>query len=247
MKEAGAPRRQQRVAFRPGRWIGSRAQRAVRRPAPTAAPGPWLRAAVAALALACGPASAQPSQAAPMIIRPSSTLGPPAAPPSGSPAPVTRGGNAVSGGHPGLAPGATPGAPPPAFALRGLPNRFRSVVKPETVLYDAPSDRAKKIFIAPAGMPVEVVSVLRDWVKFRDPGGDLAWVNREMLTDRRTVVSTALASVRRDARADAPVLFDVDRGVVFELLEDRAVAGFVKVRYQGNEIGYLQADQVWGL
>lgn len=247
MKRVGPPKGQQGAVVRPGRITSRATWRLAGPAASTTAAGSWLGVAVAALALVCGPASAQPSQAAPMVIRPSSTLGPPAAAPSGSPAPLTRGGNAVGGGHPGLAPGATPGAPPPAFALRGLPNRFRSVVKAETVLYDAPSERAKKIFIAPAGMPVEVVSVLRDWVKFRDPGGDLAWVNREMLTDRRTVVSTALASVRRDARPDAPVLFDVDRGVVFELIEDRAVAGFVKVRYQGNEIGYLQADQVWGL
>jgi SH3-like domain-containing protein len=213
------------------------------------------RAAVVALAtgLAVGvgiglaPDAVRAQAAAPTVIRPSGTLGPPPATPA-----ATGGGSgsnrgvAIGGGHPGVAPGATPGAPP-VFSARGLPNRFRSVAKAETVLYDAPSDRARKVFIAPAGMPVEVISVLRDWVKFRDPLGDLAWVDRELLSDRRTVISTTIVSLRRDPRPEAPILFDADRGVLFELLEERPVAGFVKVRYQGNETGYLQADQVWGL
>ena len=194
--------------------------------------------------IALAPTAARAQAAAPNVIRPSGTLGPPPATPAANGGGSTRG--VAVGGHPGAAPGATPGAPP-IFSPRGLPNRFRSVAKAETVLYDAPSERAKKVFIAPAGMPVEVISVLRDWVKFRDPLGDLAWVDRELLSDRRMVISTAVVSLRRDPRSESPILFDADRGVLFELLEDRPVAGFVKVRYQGNDTGYLQADQVWGL
>jgi SH3-like domain-containing protein len=114
-------------------------------------------------------------------------------------------------------------------------------------MFDAPSDKARKIFQAPEGMPVEVISVLRTWVKVRDPLGDLAWISRDDLTDRRMVMATSVAPLRREAQAFAPTWFSVDRGVVLELLEDKPVNGFVKVKYAEGQVGYLQPDQVWGL
>ena len=115
------------------------------------------------------------------------------------------------------------------------------------MLFDAPSERAKKIYIAPAGMPVEVVSVLRNWVKIRDSVGDLAWVERDALTEKRMVITLGQLAVQREASNSAGSYFDVDGGVVLELLEERVVAGFAKVRYASGEIGYVQADQIWGL
>jgi SH3-like domain-containing protein len=114
-------------------------------------------------------------------------------------------------------------------------------------MFDAPSDKAKKIFLAPQGMPVEVISVLRTWVKVRDPLGDLAWISRDDLTDRRTLVATTVAVLRREAQPYAPAWFSVDRGVVLELLDEKPVNGFLKVRYAEGQIGYIQPDQVWGL
>ncbi len=207
-----------------------------------------------ALLLACSslqaqaqaPAPAAPAKApartpagtSPQVLRPSATLGP-AAP--GSPS--------------APAPGAATGpeaAVPATGASRSGPRlagvaRYRSVGKQDAVMYDAPSDKAKKIFLAPQGMPVEVISVLRTWVKVRDPLGDLAWINRDDLTDRRMLIATAVAVLRREAEPYAPAWFSVDRGVVLELLEDKPVNGFLKVRYVEGQIGYIQPDQVWGL
>ena len=201
-------------------------------------------ASVAAALLAPLAASAQPQQA-PSIIRPSSTLGPP----------VGRGGAgkaATGGGATAIDNAAQPGAAGAAGAAGTnpslvKPNRFRSIAQDETVLFDAPSERAKKIFIAPAGMPVEVLSVLRNWVKVRDSTGDLAWVDRQALTDRRMVISLGLVPMLREPSVSAGRFFDVDGGVVLELIDDRIVAGYAKVRYASGETGYIQADQVWGL
>ena len=114
-------------------------------------------------------------------------------------------------------------------------------------MYDAPSDKAKKIFLAPQGMPVEVISVLRTWVKVRDPLGDIAWMSRDDLGERRMVMATSVAVLRREAEPYAPTWFSVDRGVVLELLEDKPVNGFLKVRYADGQVGYIQPNQVWGL
>ena len=184
-------------------------------------------------------------QASPAVIRPSATLGPAASPPGkgdgarGS----AQGGNAQGGS---LAPGAASSGPP-VFSHRGLPHRFRSVAHAETVLFDAPSDKARKLYIAPAGMPVEIISMLRDWVKFRDSEGDLSWVNREALTDRRTVVTTAPATMRREPRDEAEPILDADQGVLFELLDDRPTGTFARVRHAGGEIGYLPTASLWGM
>ena len=122
-----------------------------------------------------------------------------------------------------------------------------SVAAVDAVLYDAPSERAKKIFLAPAGMPVEVVSVLRNWVKVRDAQGDLTWVLRDDLTDKRTVIVNAVAPLRREPQPMAASWFNLDQGVVVDLVDERPTNGFVRVRYAEGQIGWLQPAQVWGL
>lgn len=182
-----------------------------------------------------GPGVSTPGSAPgaiPQVIRPTATLGPPAAGTPGGAMPA-----------PGQAAPAGTGSMP---RLPGVA-RYRSVAKPEAVMFDAPSDKANKIFVAPQGMPVEVISVLRTWVKVRDPLGDLAWISRDDLTDRRMLMATTVAALRRDAAAQAPAWFSVDRGVVLELLDERPVNGFFKVKYAEGQIGYIQPDQVWGL
>jgi hypothetical protein len=61
------------------------------------------------------------------------------------------------------------------------------------------------------------------------------------------VMATAVATLRREAGPYAPAWFDVDRGVLLELLEDKPVNGFLKVRYAEGQVGYIQPEQVWGL
>lgn len=181
-------------------------------------------------------------QTSPTVMRPSATLGPAAPAPSGKAADAPRG--SAQGGT--LGAGAA-NSGPPVFSPRGLPNRFRSVTQAETVLYDAPSDKARKLYLAPAGMPVEIISMLRDWVKFRDSQGDLSWVNREALTDRRTVVTKAPATLRREPSDSAEPILDVDQGVLFELLDDKATGNFARVRFASGDTGYVATSSLWGM
>jgi len=200
--------------------------------APAAAPKPAAR----------NPADAGSAPATPQVIRPSATLGPAAPASSGAPP-------AAAPGVPGTAPAgrdqatAAAGSPPRVAGVA----RFRSVAKPDAVMFDAPSDKAKKIFLAPQGMPVEVISVLRTWVKVRDPLGDLAWISRDDLSDRRMIMATSVAVLRREAEPYSPTWFSVDRGVLLELLEEKPLNGFLRVRYADGQVGYIQPDQVWGL
>jgi SH3-like domain-containing protein len=180
------------------------------------------------------PPTKPPASVVPHVIRPTATLGPPA--------PGTTSAPATAGAGTGATPGGTAGVP----RLAGVA-RYRSVAKPDAIMFDAPSEKARKIFQAPQGMPVEVISVLRTWVKVRDPLGDLAWISRDDLADRRMLMATTVAVLRREAEPYAPTWFSVDRGVVLELLEEKPINGFLKVRYAEGQIGYIQPDQVWGL
>ena len=123
---------------------------------------------------------------------------------------------------------------------------FKSVGAAPAVLYDAPSPKARKVFVAPRGMPVEVVLTYGDWTKVRDASGDLSWVqSKQLVAQRNVMVSAGSARVRAAAEENSPVVFSADKGVLLELA-DRAPAGWVKVRHRDGPAGFARAADVWG-
>lgn len=123
---------------------------------------------------------------------------------------------------------------------------YKSIGPAPAVLYDAPSLKGRKVFIAPRGMPVEVVLTYGEWVKVRDAAGDLNWVESKMLVTRRNVVVRAAGARVREAAADnAAVSFTADKGVLLELIE-AAPAGWLKVRHRDGPSGFVKAGEVWG-
>ena len=114
-------------------------------------------------------------------------------------------------------------------------------------MYDASAVRSKKLFVAPRGMPVEVVIANEGWMRVRDKAGDLAWVERKFLSDKRTVVaSPATVAVRERADDAAKPVVKVAQDVVLDLLEGPA-SGWVKVRHANGATGFVRVGQVWGL
>lgn len=123
---------------------------------------------------------------------------------------------------------------------------FKSIGATPAVLYDAPSEKGRKVFIAPRGMPVEVVLSYGEWSKVRDAGGDLSWVDSKQLTSRRMLVVTAApARLRAAADDNAPLVMTAERGVLLELT-DPVVSGWLKVRHRDGVSGFVKATDVWG-
>jgi SH3-like domain-containing protein len=123
---------------------------------------------------------------------------------------------------------------------------YRSVNE-VAVLFDAPSQKARPLFVVAAATPVELVVSLDAWVKVRDMKGDLAWIERRLLADKRTLqVRTAGAQVRSEAGDGARLVFEAEPDVVLELIE-AAPAGWARVRHRDGAQGFVKADQVWGL
>lgn len=124
---------------------------------------------------------------------------------------------------------------------------FKSVGPVPAILYDAPSVRGGKLFIAPRGMPVEVMLTYGEWVKVRDASGDMAWTQASMLVARRhVVVRNAGAKVRTASDDDAVPLMTADKGVLLELV-DPAASAWVKVRHKDGIIGFIKAIDIWGI
>ena len=124
---------------------------------------------------------------------------------------------------------------------------FKSIAENGTVMYDAPSAKAKKMFVVSRDYPVEVMVSVESWVKVRDPVGELFWVERKSLSDRRTiVVSVPVADVRQAAGERAPLAFRVQQGVALELSEV-GTDGWARVRHRDGQSGFLRIKDVWGL
>jgi len=130
---------------------------------------------------------------------------------------------------------------------------FRATGDPATVLYDAPSARAKPMFVYGRDVPVETLVSVEGWTKIRDFGGTIGWVQAKSLSDRRIVmVRVPLAEVRAAADAGAPVVFRAERDVLLEVAEAASspaattMPGWVKVRHRDGQSGFIRLAQVFG-
>jgi SH3-like domain-containing protein len=134
-----------------------------------------------------------------------------------------------------------------------LPNiawaEFRAVQSAAAVLYDGPSKQAKKLFVAPRGMPVEVLSILPAWIKVRDQSGDVLWIEKNDLGAVKSVLTVVTANIRQLASEASPLLFQVERGVLLEFTEPLGASalGWLKVKHPDGSYGYLKVNEIYGL
>ncbi|MGB8856399.1 MAG: SH3 domain-containing protein, partial [Burkholderiales bacterium] len=96
---------------------------------------------------------------------------------------------------------------------------YMSVANP-TIIYDAQSLKANRIFVASRYYPFEVMVKLSGWVKVRDFAGDMGWVESKNLSDKRTVIVTAAqAEVYAAPDAASSVVLLAERSVILEPIE----------------------------
>lgn len=129
-----------------------------------------------------------------------------------------------------------------SFALE-----FRSVGAAPIIMYDAPSARGMKIYVAPAGLPVEIILTSGAWCRVRDMNGDLSWVEAKDLIPRRNlIVKTATARIRVAPEESASMVFSADKNVLLEMAEP-AIGAWVKVKHRDGQTGFVRTSEVWGL
>ncbi len=124
---------------------------------------------------------------------------------------------------------------------------FKSVGATPVVLYDAPSLKGGKLYVAPRGMPVEVILTYGAWSKVRDMAGDLSWIeSKELVARRNVMVRVPNAKVRAMPDESAALVFSADKNVLLELAEPVA-GGWIKVKHRDGQIGYIKASEIWGV
>jgi SH3-like domain-containing protein len=123
---------------------------------------------------------------------------------------------------------------------------YKSIADNGVILYDAPSVKAKRLYVVSRDYPVEVIVSVDNWVKVRDQAGELTWVERKFLSDRRTVVITAQqAEVRQSASEGAPLAFRVQQGVAMDIVEIGS-DGWARVRHRDGQSGFVRVRDGWG-
>lgn len=136
------------------------------------------------------------------------------------------------------------------FATGAFGAEFHSTSE-TAVLYDAPSVKAKPLFVLGREVPVEVIVSVEGWYKIRDATGSVAWMEKKLVADRRTVVVRAsTADVVASPEANAAVVFKAEQNVLLELVDAShatSTPGWAKVRHRDGQTGYVRITQVWGL
>jgi SH3-like domain-containing protein len=137
-----------------------------------------------------------------------------------------------------------------AVALAAAPAgaaEYRALGERPAVLYDAPSPRADRLFVASRHYPFEVLVKLDHWTKVRDADGGVAWVENRALGERATVLVTVpLADVRAAPDVQSSLVFEAYKQVILEVVEP-AANGWVKVRHRDGQQGFIRVAHVWGV
>ncbi len=134
-----------------------------------------------------------------------------------------------------------------ASAASAVAAEYQSVGNDPAVLYDAPTLRGTRTAVAPRGMPVEIIVAQGDWARVRDSQGGFAWVEKNALVAKRTVVATDPGPIDVHASPDdaAPVVFRVQHGVLLDIVAP-ATGGWVNVRHRDGQAGFVRVGSVWG-
>ena len=136
------------------------------------------------------------------------------------------------------------------LALAALPAaaaEYRALGERPAVLYDAPSTRADRLFVASRLYPFEVLVKLELWTKVRDANGEVAWVENSAFGSRATVLVTVpLADVRAAPDAASNLVFEAYKQVILEVAAPPA-GEWIKVRHRDRQEGFIRVAHVWGV
>jgi SH3-like domain-containing protein len=131
---------------------------------------------------------------------------------------------------------------------------YKTTTEAPTVLYDAPSTRARPLFVYGRDVPLEVLVVVEGWTKIRDVSGAFGWIPNKSLADKRMLlVRTQVAEIRANPDDASPIVFRAEQNVLLDLAESAAspgttaTPGWVKVRHRDGQTGYVRLGQVFGL
>ncbi len=124
---------------------------------------------------------------------------------------------------------------------------MKSIGKAKVNVRSGPGLKHDVLFQVHLGYPLEVEQRKGDWVQFTDWLGNEGWVHRPLLSDIPTaVVLKEQVNVRRGPGLRHRVVTKVEKGEVYKILQHNG--NWVKIGYylEGDAIGWIRDDLVWG-
>lgn len=102
-------------------------------------------------------------------------------------------------------------------------------------------------FVRP-GVPVEITQEFDIWLRIRDSEGAEGWVQKTLLSGKRTALvapweKSGTTAVRAEAKADAPLVAEVEAGVLIDLAECNG--RWCRIAVEGVK-GWIEQGRIWG-
>lgn len=137
---------------------------------------------------------------------------------------------------------------PPELKGTGLPlPRFVSISSDKAYVRSGPAPRYPvKWVYKKAGLPIEITQEFDVWRKVKDINGDEGWINRALLSDRRSVIVKADEAVEMRERSgdDSRVMARLEPGVV--ALLSKCDPQWCQVS-AGGFSGWVERKVLWGI
>jgi SH3-like domain-containing protein len=126
-----------------------------------------------------------------------------------------------------------------------LSAEYVSVIKDGVNVRTEPSTDAPVLMELFQGYPLMVQSKDGDWLKVSDYENDTGYIHSSLVVKGNTVIVNAKksANMRSEPNPTAPVVADVERGVVLTKLS--AQDKWVKVKHSGGSVGWIIQSLVW--
>ncbi len=107
-----------------------------------------------------------------------------------------------------------------------------------------PGKQFKELWQVEKYHPVIVIEKKGKWYKIRDFENDKAWIHNSLLADIQSVITIKeKCNVRSKASKNGRILFTVEKGVPFKVLEKKG--NWIKIKHADNDVGWIYKTLVW--
>lgn len=132
----------------------------------------------------------------------------------------------------------------------GLPlPRFASTKSNPVNIRMGPSrDHDVAFTFVKSGVPVEITQEFDVWLRIRDSEGAEGWVQKTLLSGRRTALvapweKTGTTPIREEPKADATIVAQADPGVLVDVAECNG--RWCRIAVSGTK-GWIEQGRIWG-
>lgn len=137
---------------------------------------------------------------------------------------------------------------PPELRGSGLPlPRFVSIGADKAFVRSGPAPRYPiKWIYKKEGLPVEVIQEFDVWRKVRDSDGDEGWINKALLSDKRSVIirGDEAVTMREGFTESARAMAKLEPGVIARL--QKCDGSWCNISAGGFQ-GWIERKALWGI